>query len=139
MTGAVDLDDLKARLAEQARALGFAAVGFAPAADDALRARRLHEWLAEGRHGEMEWMQARADVRQGPNAMWPEARSVIAPACYAPELDPLARSDPERAAFGLSHGRTITNRQEGAQGARAVAGRDAPWTESKCSQPRAVM
>ena len=56
----------KARLVEQARALGFAAVGFAPAADDPLRARRLHEWLAEGHHGEMEWMEARADVRQGP-------------------------------------------------------------------------
>ena len=47
MAEVADLDLLKARLAEQARALGFAAVGFAPAADDPLRARRLHEWIAE--------------------------------------------------------------------------------------------
>jgi len=98
VAGSVDLDDLKARLVGEAHALGFAAVGFAPAADDPLRARRLREWLAEGHHGEMEWMEARAEVRQGPNAMWPEARSVIALGMsYAPGIDPLALdSDPRR-------------------------------------------
>ena len=103
MADAANLDELKARLAEQARALGFAAVGFAPAADDPLRARRLHEWIAEGNHGEMEWMEARADVRQGPNAMWPEARSVIALGMsYAPDGDPLALADdPERARISV--------------------------------------
>ncbi len=103
MAEAVDLDELKARLVAQARALGFAAVGFAPAADDPLRARRLHEWIAAGHHGEMEWMEARADVRQGPNAMWPEAKSVIALGMsYAPEIDPLALAgDPERARISV--------------------------------------
>ena len=103
MAGAADLDGLKAALAEQARALGFAAVGFAPAADDPLRARRLLEWLAGGNHGEMEWMEARADVRQGPNAMWPEARSVIALGMsYAPDIDPLAlKGDAERARISV--------------------------------------
>jgi epoxyqueuosine reductase len=51
----------------------------------------------------MEWMEARADVRQGPNAMWPEARSVIA---LGHELrarrDPLAlEGDPERARISV--------------------------------------
>ncbi len=103
MAGAAELDDLKTRLAEQARALGFAAVGFAPAAEDPLRARRLHEWLGEGCHGQMEWMEARADVRQGPLALWPEARSVIALGMsYAPESDPLALAgDPERARISV--------------------------------------
>jgi epoxyqueuosine reductase len=86
-----DFDDLKARLVEQAQALGFVAIGFAPAADDPRRAGRLREWLAEGLHGEMEWMHARADVREGPQAMWPEAKSVIALGMsYAPDSDPLA-------------------------------------------------
>ena len=103
MAGAADLDDLKARLAGRARALGFAAVGFAPAADDPLRARRLREWLAEGCHGQMEWMEARAEVRQGPQALWPEAKSVIALGMsYAPEADPLALDgDPERARISV--------------------------------------
>ena len=34
------------------RELGFAAIGFAPAADDPLRARRLREWLDAGMHGD---------------------------------------------------------------------------------------
>ena len=42
----------------------------------------------------MEWMEARANVRQGPNSMWPEARSVIALGMsYAPRVDPLALED----------------------------------------------
>jgi len=51
----------------------------------------------------MEWMEARADVRQGPNAMWPEARSVIALGMsYAPDVDPLAlEGDAERARISV--------------------------------------
>ena len=92
------LDDLKRRLVEQARALGFVAVGFAPAGDDPQRAGRLREWLAEGLHGEMEWMKLRADVREGPQAMWPAAQSVIALGMsYAPDGDPFAlEGDRER-------------------------------------------
>ena len=100
---AAGLDALKQRLVEEARTLGFAAVGFASAADDPLRARRLREWLGEGFHGQMEWMEARADVRQGPNSMWPEARSVIALGMsYVPDSDPLAlEGDPERARISV--------------------------------------
>jgi epoxyqueuosine reductase len=86
--------DLKARMVAEAQRLGFTAVGFAPAADDPLRAERLREWLAAGHHGSMGWMEDRAEVRQGPNAMWPAARSVIALVMsYAPESDPLALAD----------------------------------------------
>jgi epoxyqueuosine reductase len=93
------MDELKTRLARKARELGFAVVGFAPAADNPLQAQRLQEWLAAGHHGEMEWMEARADVRKGPQSMWPEARSVIALGMsYAPEVDPLAlEQHPEKA------------------------------------------
>jgi epoxyqueuosine reductase len=100
---AAALADLKRRFVERARALGFAAVGFAPAADDPVRAGRLREWLAEGRHGEMEWMEARADVRQGPQSLWPEAKSAIALGMsYAPAADPLAlEGDPERARISV--------------------------------------
>ena len=48
-------------------------------------------------------MEARADVRQGPQAMWPEAQSVIALGMsYAPDADPLALADdPERARISV--------------------------------------
>ncbi|OJW68984.1 MAG: tRNA epoxyqueuosine(34) reductase QueG [Sphingomonadales bacterium 63-6] len=97
------LDALKAALVEEARRLGFAAVGFAPAADDPLRAVRLDQWLSDGFHGEMQWMADRADVRRGPQSMWPEARSVIALGMsYAPPHDPLAlEGDPEKARISV--------------------------------------
>ena len=83
--------DLAARIADQARALGFAACGIAGAGEDPLRAARLEEWLGEGHHGSMEWMQARLDHRRAPQGLWPAARSVIALGMsYAPAHDPLA-------------------------------------------------
>ena len=92
-------DDLKRRLFAKARELGFVAVGVAAGEDDPLRARRLEEWLGEGMHGTMEWMATRADVRRGPQSMWPEAKSVIALGMsYAPESDPLA---PREAAISV--------------------------------------
>lgn len=91
MVNAAATTDLKARLVAEARRLGFAAVGFAAAQDDPVRSARLREWLDAGYHGSMGWMEDRADVRQGPQSMWPEAQSVIALGMsYAPEVDPLA-------------------------------------------------
>jgi len=87
------------QLRAKAQELGFATVGFAAAADDPVRAARLHQWLGEGNHGQMAWMQDRADVRQGPHSMWPEARSVIALGMsYAPDHDPLAGAGDARTA-----------------------------------------
>ena len=92
-------DDLKARLVDEARRLGFVSVGFAPAADDPDCARRLREWIEAGHHGTMGWMEDRAEVRQGPQSMWPAARSVIALGMsYAPDVDPLAPEEMAREA-----------------------------------------
>lgn len=103
MVNTGDISSLQQALREKAAELGFVAVGFAPAADDPLRADRLHEWLGEGFHGSMAWMKDRADVRQGPNSMWPEAKSVIAfGMSYAPDGDPLAlEGDPEKARISV--------------------------------------
>jgi epoxyqueuosine reductase len=103
VVNAADTDALKQRLKAKARELRFVAVGFAPAEDDPLRSRRLQEWLDAGLHGEMAWMEDRADVRQGPQSMWPEAKSVIALGMsYAPEVDPLALAgDPDKARISV--------------------------------------
>ena len=80
-------DDLRA----EALALGFASVGFARAEGYARQGERLEQWLGEGRHGSMEWMEARKRERATPQGLWPEARSVIALGMsYAPPHDPLA-------------------------------------------------
>ncbi|MFM7404614.1 MAG: tRNA epoxyqueuosine(34) reductase QueG [Erythrobacter sp.] len=79
------------RITAQALAEGFAVCGFASAGEDPLRADRLEQWLGEGHHGSMEWMEARAEHRRSPQGLWPEARSVIALGMsYAPAHDPLA-------------------------------------------------
>ena len=85
------LADLKRDLADEAGRLGFVACGVAPASTEPQRAARLAEWLGEGAHGTMEWMETRAEQRADPQALWPEARSVIALGMsYAPAADPLA-------------------------------------------------
>ncbi len=78
---------------EQALALGFDAVGFAPADAPALIAagERLMEFLRLGRHGGMGWLEAKAERRHHPNALWPEARSVVVVGLnYGPPADPFA-------------------------------------------------
>lgn len=83
--------ELQADLRAEALALGFATVGFARAEGYARQAAGLEQWLGEGRHGSMEWMEARKEQRATPRGLWPEARSVIALGMsYAPRTDPFA-------------------------------------------------
>ena len=83
-------DDLKSLIRQEALALGFDACGFArvdrpwPASD------RLAEFVAEGRHGTMDWIERTAERRSHPQAMWAEARSAIVLGLnYGPDRDPL--------------------------------------------------
>jgi epoxyqueuosine reductase len=83
--------NLAAEIRAKATALGFDAVGFAEAALDPETGARLRQFLAEGHHGDMRWLEARADQRADPRALWPAVRSVIALGMsYAPEGDALA-------------------------------------------------
>ncbi|HBK14302.1 MAG TPA: tRNA epoxyqueuosine(34) reductase QueG, partial [Erythrobacter sp.] len=85
---------MQADLREEAERLGFVACGFAPAVPDPQRASRLEQFLGEGRHGSMEWMEARKTQRASPQGLWPGANSVIALGMsYAPDVDPLALAD----------------------------------------------
>ena len=91
------------KIRDEARALGFAACGFADAREDPLRAARLEQWLGEGCHGTMEWMETRLDHRRSPQGLWPQAQSVIALGMsYAPAADPLALDRvPDRARISV--------------------------------------
>ena len=78
---------------DHAQGLGFCAFGIAPAGTDPIHGDRLSAWLAAGMHGSMAWMETRAHQRRAPQALWPEARSVIALGMsYAPAQDPLRLS-----------------------------------------------
>ena len=78
----------KALKAEAAR-LGFVACGVTRA-DVHDGSAALGTWLEAGHHGTMGWMEARAEQRAAAQALWPDARSVIALGMsYAPKDDPL--------------------------------------------------
>src|SRR3546814_3117266 len=83
-------ENLVERLKAQAAALGFADCAIVRADAAPETAARLAQWLSEGRHGDMIWMEERAAQRGSPQGLWPEVRSVIMLGMsYAPARDPL--------------------------------------------------
>jgi epoxyqueuosine reductase len=82
---------LSAAIRERALALGFDAVGFAPAHLEGETRARLAEYLARGYHGDMGWMADKADRRGDPARLWPDAKSVVVVGLsYAPGENPSA-------------------------------------------------
>src|SRR5262245_47348132 len=76
---------------DQALALGFDAVGFAPAATTPQAKAWLADFVASGLHGDMGWLADTADRRADPAVLWPEAKTAIVVALnYGPDSDPLA-------------------------------------------------
>jgi len=91
MSAAASIRDAKSLLVAEAQALGFDAVRVVH--PDALgeAGDRLMHFLAEGRHGDMAWMETNAARRRDPRALWPEVRSIVLLGLsYAPADDPLA-------------------------------------------------
>ena len=85
---------LTTALKTHAAELGFAACGVARADSVPEAGARLRAWLAEGAHGDMLWMEEKADRRVSPEALWPEVRSVVMLGMsYAPAVDPLRLAD----------------------------------------------
>src|SRR5262249_32051402 len=82
---------LKTALAEAARACGFDVIGITRPDAIPEAPARLRQFLAEGAHGDMHWMQTSAPRRGDPHAQWPDVRSIIMLGVnYAGDEDPLA-------------------------------------------------
>jgi len=74
-----------------ALALGFDAVGFTTADGDPENETALARFFAKGLHGDMDWMAETQARRAAPDALWPEAKSIITVGVnYGPRDDPLA-------------------------------------------------
>jgi epoxyqueuosine reductase len=71
--------------------LGFDVVRFAKAETSARTQKFLHDFVADGLHGDMSWLSDTAARRANPRTLWPEARSVIVVGLnYGPGQDPRA-------------------------------------------------
>jgi epoxyqueuosine reductase len=71
--------------------LGFDVCRFARADVAPEQGERLHAWLRDGAHGDMDWMRETAERRAAPRALWPEAASLVVLGLnYGPDGDPLA-------------------------------------------------
>lgn len=92
-----DPEQIKAAIRARALAEDFDAVGFAPASLAEATRANLAAFLAEGRHGTMDWLREKADRRGDPRTLWSDARSVVVLGLnYGPDDDPLrllARKD----------------------------------------------
>jgi epoxyqueuosine reductase len=81
---------LKSLLAAEATKHGFDIVGITRPDAAPLAKERLQQFLAEGAHGDMIWMETTAERRGDPQVLWPEVRSVIMLGLnYGPDHDPL--------------------------------------------------
>jgi len=86
----MDRTALREALVARAVEEGFAALRVTRPDAVPHAAEGLAEYLAAGHHGQMGWMEDRAEWRGNPAALWPEARSVIMLAeLYTPEVDPM--------------------------------------------------
>jgi epoxyqueuosine reductase len=86
-----DPEAIRSALAETARAHGFDAFGIArPDAIPQAR-ERFEAFIAEGGHGDMDWLAAGAERRSDPKVLWSDVRSVVMLGLnYGPDSDPLA-------------------------------------------------
>ena len=83
-------EDLKAALAQEARALGFDSIGVTDPEAIAQAGKHFHEFLATGAHGDMDWLAASPERRTDPRVLWPGVRSVIMLGVnYGPDENPL--------------------------------------------------
>lgn len=80
----------EAFLKDTGRTIGFDSVRIARADEAWAAGERLEAFVAEGRHGQMGWMETTLERRKAPTAMWAGARSAVVVALnYGPGLDPM--------------------------------------------------
>ncbi len=86
MSGVGDKQDIS----QKARECGFDVVHFTSPDSIPRAAARLKQFVAAGRHGDMEWMETTMVRRAAPRNLWGDVRSIIMLGLnYGPECDPL--------------------------------------------------
>lgn len=71
------MNSLTQKIKEKAREIGFHKIGIARAEDLPEERERLQEWLADGFHADMRWMEREPEKRTNPQILFEGAKSVI--------------------------------------------------------------
>lgn len=97
------IERLKRFLIEEAKAVGFDAVAFTTPDAIPQAPTRLRQYIADGHHADMAWMEETEERRANPSVLWPEVRSIMMLAMnYGPDHNPLAVLDQkDRAAISV--------------------------------------
>lgn len=96
--------ELASRVKERARALGFDLVGIAPAIEPP-HWSAFQEWLADGCHAEMAYMERWAALRAHPAKLLPGARSVVVLGMYYGGTPPKATAEGQGSVARFALGR----------------------------------
>jgi len=84
-------EPIEAAIKAQALALGFDVCGVASVEAPWPASGYLAQFVADGRHGDMDWIATTVERRAHPKAMWAGARSALVLGVnYGPDADPLA-------------------------------------------------
>ena len=75
---------LKASIRQKAFGLGFCAAGFAEVRPQAAAMERLRQMVAEGRHGEMRYLETRMEARENPSMLLDGVKTVLSVAIAGP-------------------------------------------------------
>jgi epoxyqueuosine reductase len=109
----VDYAALKEKIREAGKELGFAAVGVARA-EPGPAVEKMREWLAEGCHGEMDYMARHAELRADPSQLHPGTITVISAALdylpHAKTAEQPGQAAISRYAQGRDYHKVIRNR-----------------------------
>lgn len=145
MPDLTDPTDIKNRISHEATRLGFSDVRIGPARVSKAMQQRLDDWLRDGFHGTMSYMQRHAELRKNPEQLVPGALSVISVKLPYWPTDAKAPSeqlaDPNAAyvsryALGRDYHKVIRNRlQTLAENLTAVTG---PFTYRACTDSAPV-
>ncbi|NVO14506.1 MAG: tRNA epoxyqueuosine(34) reductase QueG [Rhodoplanes sp.] len=87
----------------EARKLGFDAVAIAAPDGIGEAGARFEQFLADGFHGDMDWLADRPERRKSPRSLWPEVRAVVMLGVnYGPDHDPRTlQARPDRGAISV--------------------------------------
>jgi epoxyqueuosine reductase len=83
---------IKDEIKQQAISLGFDTVGFAAPEANPFAQAGLIEYITQGHHGDMQWLEDKADRRASPKALWPDVQSIIVVGHnYGPDFNPMEK------------------------------------------------